>query len=118
MKDRKIGLGITLIVAGTILLLYKLHVIFLPWYIFTWPSLLILIGFILIVTKEKWEGGVILMTIGGAFLLPKIFHLSIREIWTFWPVLLIILGVTILVRHFDENSKNKQKSIHDEFSNK
>jgi len=117
MKDRKTGIGVTLILAGTILLLYKLNILFLPWYIFTWPSLLILIGFVLIVTKERWEGGIILITIGGAFLLPKIFDLSIREIWTFWPVLLIILGVTILVRHFDENNKNKQKSINDEFSN-
>ena len=117
MKDKKTVLGVTLIVVGTILLLYKLHILFLPWFLFTWPSLLILIGFLLIVTKEKWEGGVILMTVGVAFLLPKIFDISVRHLWTYWPVLLIILGVTMLARHFENNNKRTQKSVKDESIN-
>ena len=76
-----------------------------PWYIFTWQFLLIGIGFLLILTQDKWEGGIIMITIGTAFILPRVFHISIREVFTYWPVLLIILGVVMLVRHLDDGGK-------------
>ena len=113
MRDKKTIIGITLIVVGTLLLLYKLHILLLPWYIFTWPSLLVLIGLLLIITQEKWEGGVILMTVGGAFLLPKIFDITVRQLWAYWPVLLIILGITLVARHFEEKFKDRQKNVSD-----
>ena len=46
-----------------------------------------------------------MMTIGAAFLMPRIFDISFREVFDYWPVLLIILGVVILVRHLDDGGK-------------
>lgn len=115
--DRKTVLAVVLIFLGTVLMLHKLHFFFIPWYIFTWQFLLIGIGFLLIVTQDKWEGGVILMTIGTAFLLPRVFDVTWREVFTYWPVLLIILGVVILVRHIDGGEKKHLNKTNDTTNN-
>lgn len=104
-SDRKSVLAVVLILLGSALLLNKLHFLFIPWYIFTWQFLLIGIGLLLILTKDKWEGGAIMITIGTAFLLPRVFDITMREVWNYWPVLLIIVGVVILVRHLEGPNK-------------
>ena len=116
-SDRKTVLAVVLIFFGTILLLNKLHFFFIPWYVFTWQFLLIGIGFLLIVTQDKWEGGIILMTIGTAFLIPRVFDVTFRELFTYWPVLLIVLGVVILVRHIDGGGKKHLNNPNDTTEN-
>ena len=104
-SDRKSVLAVVLIVLGSVLLLHKLHFLFIPWYVFTWQFLLIGIGFLLILTQDKWEGGIVMITIRTAFLLPRVFDITMREVWTYWPVVLIVLGVVILIRHLDGPKK-------------
>ncbi|MDH5379706.1 MAG: DUF5668 domain-containing protein [Cyclobacteriaceae bacterium] len=105
--------AVLLIVTGTILLLAQLDLMIIPWFIFTWQFLLIAIGFILIVTKNKWESGATLMAVGTAFLLARIYHISYRDIWQYWPALLIIIGVVMLFRHLDEPKKFKNDESND-----
>ncbi len=107
-SDRKSVLAVILIVVGSILLLDKLNFFFIPWYFFTWQFLLIGIGFLIIITQEKWEGGLVLITIGTAFLLPRIFDISMRDVFNYWPVILILIGVVTLVRHLDGDSNRRQ----------
>ncbi|MDH5398292.1 MAG: DUF5668 domain-containing protein [Cyclobacteriaceae bacterium] len=109
VSDKKTGLAIVLIVIGSVLMLDKLHLLYLPWYIFSWPSLIILFGVLLIAFKNQWEAGVLFITVGTAFLLPKIFYISFRDLWTYWPVLLIVVGIVMLVRHMEgpKNYHNK-----------
>lgn len=110
-QNKQVSTAVILIAIGSFLLLNKLHIFYLPWYIFTWQFLLIGIGFILIITQDKWESGVVLMTIGGAFLLPRVIDISFREVLQYWPVLLIVIGVVILVRHLDQpkNTNNQNE---------
>lgn len=107
-SDRKSVLAVILIVIGSILLLDKLNFFFIPWYFFTWQFLLIGIGFLIIITQEKWEGGLVLITIGTAFLLPRIFDISMRDVFNYWPVILILIGVVTLVRHLDGDRNQRQ----------
>ena len=104
-STRKTGLAIFLIVIGGLLLLDKMHLVMLPWFFFTWESILIVIGLYQIAIKNSWESGVIFIAIGGAFLLPDIFDITFREIIRFWPALLIVIGVIILIRHLDESNR-------------
>ena len=101
-SNKQVSTAIALIAIGSFLLMMKLDVIDVPWYVFTWQFLLIGIGFLMIVTRNKWEGGVVLMTVGGAFLLPRITDITMREVFQYWPVLLIIIGVIMLVRYLEQ----------------
>lgn len=89
-----------------------------PWrmrdFIFTWQVLLIVLGIIFISNKESKGTGVILIAIGGFFLLPRFFELPYYWRSLFWPSMLIVLGLVVIFggkRHggkkacFGSNSK-------------
>lgn len=65
-------------------------------FIFSWPMILIIVGLILMAGKRS--AGVVLIVIGGIFLLPKIFVLPGLTISMFFPVLLVGLGIALIVR--------------------
>ncbi|RPH34480.1 MAG: hypothetical protein EHM93_00160 [Bacteroidales bacterium] len=73
----------------------------LPWhlehYVLSWPSVLILIGFIILVRNESKTTGIILVSVGAFFLAAKIIYpFGIRHL--FWPTVLAIIGVLLIVR--------------------
>ncbi len=110
--NKQISTAVLLIVIGSFLLLHRLHLIYIPWYIFTWQFLLIGIGVVLIITKDRWESGVVLITLGGAFLLPRVIDITFREIWQYWPALLIVIGIVMLIRHLEPNKSNNNHINH------
>ncbi|WP_297091134.1 hypothetical protein [uncultured Draconibacterium sp.] len=63
---------------------------------FSWPVILIIIGVVLMAGKRS--GGVVLIVIGGVFLLPKLFIISGAAIVFLFPVLLIVLGILLIAR--------------------
>ncbi|HPE75099.1 MAG TPA: hypothetical protein PLC80_03385 [Draconibacterium sp.] len=65
-------------------------------FIFSWPMILIIVGLVLMAGKRS--SGVVLIVIGGIFLLPKIFVLPGLTFSMFFPVLLVALGVALIVR--------------------
>ena len=64
--------------------------------IFSWPSLLIIIGLILMAGNRR--SGVVLIVIGGIFLLPRIFFVPGITISILLPVVLIAIGISMVVR--------------------
>lgn len=64
--------------------------------IFSWPVILIVIGLILIAGKRA--GGVVLLIIGGIFLLPKLLLISGAAIVFLFPIILIALGIGLIAR--------------------
>ena len=68
--------------------------------VFSWQMLLIFIGVVMLVSRSNNTPGVILICIGGFFLIPEIFNLPFRWHWHnfFWPVIFIVVGVMILFR--------------------
>ncbi|MGI6073182.1 MAG: LiaF domain-containing protein [Fermentimonas sp.] len=100
-------LSILLILAGLILLSLNFGWIEAPLVsvIFSWAMLLIVMGYLILFTKDKISGFIILI-VGIFFLLPRL-QTSYPETFSWispdfvdnmWPVLLIILGVIIFVQ--------------------
>lgn len=116
----KIGLGIVLLLAGLLFLAGNLEII--PGYIYdiivSWPMILIAIALINFIHRD-FVTGVIILTIGLYFLLPKIApDLDLDNVWKFWPLLLIIAGISIITRRSRTNfnvdiSLNKKDTIND-----
>lgn len=90
-------LGAILIVVG-IAALAKAAFLDLPYWLFTWPMILILIG-IFSGIKHNFRNNAwwILMLIGGYFLTDEILPGAIEKQY-FWPVGIIIVGIVMILR--------------------
>lgn len=96
-RTPRIWSGIILLVAGSLLLAYKMGAPIPSWF-FTWPVLLIAIG-TLIGIKSRFHnpGSLIMMAVGGVYLIdqtsPELnFHNYIV------PVILIVVGIIYIMR--------------------
>ncbi|WP_297097803.1 hypothetical protein [uncultured Draconibacterium sp.] len=67
-------------------------------FVFSWPVILIIIGAVLMAGKRS--GGLVLLIIGGLFLLPKLIFFSGATIVFLFPVILIALGIGLIARLF------------------
>ncbi|MDR0294809.1 MAG: cell wall-active antibiotics response protein [Prevotellaceae bacterium] len=102
-------IGALIIAAGVLLLLFKTGILH-PDYqriIFSWPMILISIGFISLFSRHKWGFSLLLVLIGGFFLLPK---LNI-EAFGFvndnrWAIILIIVGIIVIFKSFFEKNRD------------
>jgi predicted membrane protein len=99
-RTKKMAFGIVIILAGLLLLAFNTGVFpfTIKHIIFSWPMLLIAIGIISLFGSDSRLPGIILITIGGFFLLPRITFFSFNFIHLFWPLLLIVVGLLILFR--------------------
>ncbi|MBT3382071.1 MAG: hypothetical protein HN778_09935 [Prolixibacteraceae bacterium] len=77
---------------------YPFRQIFHGWghFIFSWQMVLIIVGLILMAGKRS--AGIVLIVVGGVFILPKIFLLQGITISFLLPVVLIGLGVAMVAR--------------------
>jgi len=107
--DKRLLAGVLLIAAGGLLFLETFDIIDFSFrhYIFSWKTLLIGIGLVLIATHERRTAGYILMGLGVVFWLPSIVDYNIRFSQVFFPLMLIGVGTLILTR------KGHKKRIHD-----
>jgi len=98
--DRKLIIAIILIVAGGLLLLDTFNLSDLPirYYIFSWKTLLIGIGVVLLATRDRSIPGYILIGLGIIFWLPSLVNYSISLSQVFWPAILIGIGVIVLTK--------------------
>jgi hypothetical protein len=64
--------------------------------IFSWQMVLIIVGLILMAGKRS--AGIVLIILGGIFLLPKFLIVPGLTFSMFFPVLLIGLGIAMIVR--------------------
>lgn len=95
--------GLLIIAAGVLLSLFNYGVL-LPEYkkiVFSMPSLLVAIGFICVFARNSRGFGVILMLVGGFFLMKKMqlsgFDFLYRNIWA---IVLVIAGIMVLCKAF------------------
>lgn len=96
--DNRIIIGIVLVLVGLFLVLRNTGIFpnFIDHVIFSWQMLLVVIG--LVITLGSAGGrtaGVIMMAIGGFFLVPMIFEETF-DINMFWPSIFIIVGVIFI----------------------
>ena len=105
--DRRNLAAILLIVAGAVLFLETFDIvdINLKYYIFSWKTLLMAIGLIVIVSSNNKLPGYIMVGLGFLFWLPSIFEYNVGLSQVFWPVILIAIGLIIISR------RNKHESL-------
>ncbi len=109
-KYRLVAISLMLLLSGVLLILGNSGIIDKAYfeYIFSWQSLLIAVGILLLSggVREHWFGAMIMMSIGGVFLYDEIYTMQIGNANTIWPFLLIIIGLGLLIKIFLPN-KNR-----------
>ena len=98
--DKRILAGALLIAAGGLLFLETFDIITfsLRYYIFSWKTLMIGIGVVLLANEERRNTGYILIGLGLAFWLPSFVDYNVRFSQVFFPLILIAVGLIILTR--------------------
>lgn len=117
--SNRLIIGVLLIIAGLILMLKKSTVLpepldhFIDDIIFSWQMLLIAIGVITLIGSDNKTPGIVLISVGGFFMIPELFTDFFRSFNFFWPALFIVIGVVLLV-----NSKRIVKKLDYSTTNK
>ena len=101
IKVRTIICGLLVMAAGVLLFAFNAGVLA-PEYkyvVFSWQMLLIAIGVVHLFSSDKTFFGIILMLVGGIFLLPKL-SFEGTEIITnnVWAIVLFVVGVFVISR--------------------
>ncbi len=110
-KFRLFTLGLILLLSGLTIIVGNIGIINSQTlnYIFSWQSLLIGIGIIILVGKRKnWIISSMLILIGALFLYSEIYNLNIDVKSVVLPVLLIGIGTSVLLSAF----KPKKIKVH------
>ena len=104
----RIWQGLILVAAGILLLAYKMGVP-IPHWIFTWPMILIVIGFLSGIKNNFHNpGALILMAVGGVFLIDKaVTYMDFHEY--ILPALLISFGIIFIMRPRSRWSDSKRE---------
>lgn len=103
-------LGFIIIAAGVLLLGFNFDIIpdSLHHILFSWQMLLIVIGTISLFSSENRTPGLILLFIGGFFMIPRVLDFDTSKI--FFPMLLIGVGLLILFkRGFGQRSTHRPR---------
>lgn len=66
-------------------------------FIFSWQMIVIIIGLVLLAGKRS--SGLVLIIVGGIFILPKFFFIPGLTFSLFFPVLLIGLGISMVAKY-------------------
>jgi len=115
--EKRLVWGILFMVAGAAILAANMNMI--PWaieeYLFTWQALLILIGLVLFAVKANKTGGIIMMAVGGFFMIEEYHFLPYNLEKFYWPAILILIGLAIIFQRdrFDQWKQWKDKKNDD-----
>jgi predicted membrane protein len=123
-RMKKYVFGIIVILIGLLLLSRNTGQLPPGWMpvVFSWQMLLIGIGVISLFGKDSYIPGIILILIGGIFIIPKFGVLPFSVHSLFWPAILIAIGLIILFKgfgrrqfqHRPEDRKLEDGYIHEE----
>src|SRR5436189_4849177 len=94
----RVGAGLILLVVGAALLLRNMDLIWMPWWVFTWPVILIAVGLISGI-RHGFRGGfwIIPLIIGGLFLANEMDpSLQLRRYIA--PIAIISVGLVFILR--------------------
>lgn len=96
----KIVLALILIAAGIILLAHNFDLLphNLHGAIFSWPMLLVVLGIVQLSKHPNKTFGIVLISIGAFFLIPRVFPVNINFGQLFWPAIFLGIGILILFR--------------------
>ena len=114
-KKRSV-LGLIFITIGSVLIAKKAGIIpeNISHIIISWQMLLIAIGSFNIIMNKNFRSGLILISIGIFFILPKMFDIPFDVKDMFWPAIFVVIGVIMLTvgnRHKIGKSESSEHYI-------
>lgn len=114
-NNRKLIIGIILMLAGGLLLLdtFNLSDLHIRHYIFSWKTLLIGIGVVLIATKDRQIPGYILIGLGSIFWMLTLAGAYVTFGQVFWPAVLIGIGVLVITKRGRGSFRGQGKDVSD-----
>jgi predicted membrane protein len=98
LSNNRAIVGVVLVLVGLFLVLRNTGVLpnHIEHIIFSWPMLLVTIGLIITIGSSGGKtSGVIVMAVGGFFLIPHIFRETF-DVNMFWPSVFIIIGIIFI----------------------
>jgi predicted membrane protein len=111
-------IGVILVIAGLFLVIRNTGFFpdFIDHVIFSWPMLLVAIGLVMTLGASEKSAGVIVMAVGGFFLIPMIFRETFHAYNMFWPSIFIIIGVIfIFTKRRGWNSVSSKGIVGDDY---
>lgn len=109
-------LGLLVIAVGVVILMRKMDIPFFPYWIFSWPMILIVVGlFVGIKNNFTNVGWLILVLLGSFFLLDDVmfFNWHLREFA--FPLGIIVIGIFLIFRSVVSPNRNIQGRFRDRF---
>jgi predicted membrane protein len=99
LSSNRVVIGFILVLAGLFLVIRNTGFFpdFIDHVIFSWPMLLVTIGLVMTLGASEKTGGIIVMAVGGFFMIPLLFRESFHMYNMFWPSIFIIIGVIFIV---------------------
>ena len=99
VTDNRTLIGVILVLAGLFLVIRNTGFFpeFIDNVIFSWPMLLVAIGLVMTLGATEKTAGMIVMAVGGFFMIPLIFRETFHMYNMFWPSIFIIIGVIFIV---------------------
>jgi predicted membrane protein len=99
LTNNRVIIGVVLVLAGLALVIKNTGFFsdFIDHVVFSWPMLLIVIGLIMTLGSSEKTGGIIVMAVGGFFMIPLIFRETFHMYNMFWPSIFIIIGIIFIV---------------------
>lgn len=106
-SNKRSFVGVIFIIVGAVLIASKMDLIpdNIRHIIISWPMLLIGIGGLNIFANKNYSSGLILISIGTFFMLPKVFDIPFEMREMFWPAIFVVIGVLMIF------VKNRHKPI-------
>jgi len=97
--SNRVIIGVVLVIAGLFLVIRNTGFFpdFIDNVIFSWPMLLVAIGLVMTLWATEKTAGVIVMAVGGFFMIPLIFRETFHMYNMFWPSIFIIIGIIFIV---------------------
>ena len=99
MTNNKAFIGVILVFAGLFLVIRNTGFFpdFIDNVIFSWPMLLVVIGLVMTLGASEKTAGIIVMAVGGFFMIPLVFRETFHMYNMFWPSIFIIVGIIFIV---------------------
>lgn len=120
VTNKRYILGGIFILIGAFLVLENLDILdnIFPYYLRKWYMIPMIVGVVMITTKEKLGLGIILTIVGAVFLLEEMsweyrWNLNVRDVLSFWPIIFIGVGLALIIRkgRDSEASWNEKKNF-------
>jgi len=117
-SSNRVIIGVILVLAGLFLVMRNTGFFpdFIDHVIFSWPMLLVTIGLVMTLGSTEKTAGIIVMAVGGFFMIPLLFRETFHMYDMFWPSIFIIIGVIFIVtRRKGWNMRSSKGMIGDDY---